>query len=154
MKKTLTVLGVLLFVSLIFTSCGEQSEDTVYSIGTEIAEGVGTSLAIGFSAVDPDLVYEIVTSNSEFSAEGHTWPIIDVSINVVSSVLNDPKITFVLLLEMDQTDGTVVGTVKNIKVDGNQEPSLDIMNNTMYIETEEGTEQVELVNGELQIVTY
>jgi hypothetical protein len=154
MKKIITVFGVLLFVSFIITSCGEQSKDTVYNIGTEIAEGVGTSLAIGFSVADPDLDYEIVTSNSEFSSEGHTWPIIDVSINVESSVLGNPKITFVLLLEIDQTDGTVVGTVKNIRVDGNQEPSLDVMNNTMYIETEEGTEQVQLVNGELQIVAY
>jgi len=154
MKNLIRIFTVVLFLSFITTSCDEQAEDTIYSIGTEIAEGVGTSLAVGFSAVDPDLIYEIVTSNSEFTAQGNTWPIIDVSINVQSTVLSNPKITFVLLLEMDQTDGTIVGTVKNIKVDGEAEPSLEIMNNTMYIETEEGTEQVQLIDGELHFVEY
>ncbi len=154
MKKISKFLGVLLFILFVSTSCNEQSEDTVYSIGTEIAEGVGTSLAVGFSEIDPDLTYEIETSNDEFTAQGHTWPIIDVTINTKSEVLNSPKITFVLLLEMDQNDGTVVATLKNIKVDGAVEPSLEIMNNTMYVETEEGTEQVQLIDGELHFVEY
>ena len=93
----------------------EVEKDTVYSIGTEIAEGVGTSLVIGFSAIDPDLTYEIETSNDEFTAGGHTWPIIDVSVIVESKVLSNPKITFVLMLEIDQITEYVVGTVKNIK---------------------------------------
>jgi hypothetical protein len=58
------------------------------------------------------------------------------------------------MLEIDQTSGTVVATLKNIKVDGEAEPSLEIMNNTMYIETEEGTEQVQLIDGELHFVEY
>jgi len=154
MNKFIKSLVVLIFLSFIITSCNEQSEDTIYSIGTEIAEGVGTSLAVGFSSLDPELEYEIKTSNSEFTSQGNTWPIIDVSIIVESTVLNNPKITFVLLLEMDQTEGTIVGTVKNIKVDGEAEPSLEIMNDTMYVETEEGTEQVQLIDGELHFVEY
>lgn len=147
-------LVAMLFVSFVTTSCDEQAEDTIYSIGTEIAEGVGTSLAIGFSSLDPELDYEIETSNSEVTSQGHTWPIIDVSIIVESTILNNPKITFVLFLEMEQTEGTIVGTVQNIKVDGEAEPTLEIMNNTMYIETEEGTEQVQLIDGELHFVEY
>ncbi len=154
MKKLIKFFGVLLFISFVSTSCDEQTEDTVYSLGTEIAEGVGTSLAIGFSEIDPDLTYEIETSNDEFTAQGHTWPIIDVSVNVESKVLSNPKITFVLMLEIDQTTETVVATLKNIKVDGEAEPSLEIMNNTMYVETEEGTEQVQLIDGELHFVEY
>jgi len=154
MKKLITVLSVFLFVSFVLTSCDEQTEDTVYSIGSEISEGVGTSLAIGFSAIDPDLTYKIETSNDEFTEQGHTWPIIDVSVIVESKVLSNPKITFVLLLEIDQITESVVGTVKNIKVDGAVEPSLEIMNNTMYVETEEGTEQVQLIEGELHFVEY
>ncbi len=154
MKKLIKILGVLLFISFVSTSCDEQSEDTVYSLGTEIAEGVGTSLAIGFSEIDPDLTYEIETSNDEFTAQDHTWPIIDVSVNVESKVLSNPKITFVLMLEIDQTTETVVATLKNIKVDGETEPSLEIMNNTMYVETEDGTEQVQLIDGELHFVEY
>jgi len=152
MNKIIKSFVVLLFLSCIITSCNEQSEDTIYSIGAEIAEGVGTSLAVGFSSLDPELDYEIKTSNSEFTSQGHTWPIIDVSIIVESTVLNNPKITFVLLLEMEQTEGTIVGTVKNIKVDGEAEPSLEIMNDTMYVETEEGTEQVQFIDGELHFV--
>jgi len=154
MKNPINFFTVALFLLFITTSCDEQAEDTIYSIGTEIAEGVGTSLAVGFSAVDQDLTYEIVTSNSEITVQGTTWPLIDVSINVKSTVLRNPNITFVLLLETDQSDGTIVGTVKNIKVDGELEPSLEIMNNTMYIETEEGTEQVQLIDGELHFVEY
>ena len=101
MNKIIKSFVVLLFLSCIITSCNEQSEDTIYSIGAEIAEGVGTSLAVGFSSLDPELDYEIKTSNSEFTSQGHTWPIIDVSIIVESTVLNNPKITFVLLLEME-----------------------------------------------------
>ena len=142
MKKIIRIFTVLLFLSFITTSCNEQAEDTIYSIGAEIAEGVGTSLVVGFSAIDPDLTYEIETSNDEFTVQGNTWPIIDVSVNVESKVLSNPKITFVLMLEIDQTSETVVATLKNIKVDGEVEPSLEIMNNTMYIETEEGTEQI------------
>ncbi len=68
--------------------------------------------------------------------------------------MSNPNITFVLLLEIDNSSGTKAGTVKNIKVDGLPDPSLELMNNTMYIKTVEGIEQVKLIDGELRIVEY
>jgi protein TonB len=126
----------------------------IYSIGTNIAEGVATSLAVGFSSIDSGLTYEIKTSNDVFTSQGNTWPIIDVSVIVNSEILSNPNITFVLLLEIDNSSGTKAGTVKNIKVDGLPDPSLELMNNTMYIKTVEGIEQVKLIDGELRIVEY
>lgn len=151
MKKKFILSSLLMLFALVLSSCQEQRiRYEIYSIGTEIAEGVGTSLAVGFSLMDSDLTYEIKTSNDEFTLEENTWPIIDVSVIVKSEVLSSPKITFVLLLEVDHSSGTVVGTVKNIKADGLANPSLDLMNNTMYIETNEGTEQVQIIEGELR----
>ena len=147
-------LCLLLLVSFLLSSCSNQTHDKAYRIGKEIAEGVSTSIIVGLSVVDPALSYEIKTSNDEFTHEYNTWPIIDVSVNVESEVLSNPKITFVLMLEIDPITESIVGTVKNVKVDGEAEPSLEIMNNTMYIETEEGTEQVQLIDGELNFVEY
>jgi hypothetical protein len=152
MKNLIKLLSLVAVVLTIAVSCTESSEDTVYSIGTEIAEGVATSLAVGFSSIDPDLEYEIQTLNDELTVEEFNWPIIDVSIITKSEILQSPKITFLLLLEIEQTEGTVVATLKNIKVDGQVDPSLEIMNNTMYVETEEGTEQVQLIDGEIYFV--
>jgi hypothetical protein len=150
MKKKFILSSLLMLFAFVLISCQEQKNNEIYSIGTEIAEGVGASLAVGFSLMDSDLTYEIKTSNDEFTLEENTWPIIDVSVIVKSEVLSSPKITFVLLLEVDYSSGTVVGTVKNIKADGLANPSLDLMNNTMYIETDEGTEQVQIIDGELR----
>ena len=147
-------LSLLLLVSFLLSSCSNQEFDKVYSIGNEIAEGVSTSIMVGLSVVDPGLIYKIETSNNEFTYEDNTWPIIDVSVNVESEVLSNPKITFVLMLEIDPITESVVGTVKNVKVDGEVEPSLQMMNNTMYIETEEGTEQVQLIDGKLNFIGY
>jgi hypothetical protein len=126
----------------------------IYSTGTNIAEGVAASLAVGFSSIDSGLTYEVKTSNDVFTSQGNTWPIIDVSIIVNSEILSNPNITFVLFLEIDNSSGTKAGTVKNIKVDGLPDPSLELMNNTMYIKTVEGIEQVKLIDGELRIVEY
>jgi hypothetical protein len=152
MRIFIKLFSLLLIASTVLSACSGKSEDTVYSIGVEIAEGISTSLAVGFTSIDPNLEYEIQTSNDEFTSGEYTWPIIDVTINTKSEVLNSPKITFVLLLEMDENYGTVVATLKNIKVDGKVDPSLEIMNNTMYVETDEGTEQVQLIDGELYFV--
>ena len=150
MKNKFILSSLLIFFAFVLIGCEEQKNNEIYSIGTEIAEGVGTSLAVGFSSMDSGLTYEIKTSNDEFTSQGNTWPIIDVSVIVKSEVLGSPKITFVLLLEIDNSSGTIVGTVKNIKADGLTDPSLEVMNNTMYIETDEGTEQVQIIEGELR----
>ena len=124
-----------------------QNNSEIYKIGNEIAEGVGTSVAIGITSSDPDSKYKINKSEGKFSFQGNTWPIIDVSIDIDSALLRNPKITFTLLLEADQSSGTIVGTLKNIRADGEKSQPLEGMNNTYYIETEEGTEQVTLENG-------
>ena len=152
MKNKFILSSLLIFFAFVLIGCEEQKNNEIYSIGTEIAEGVGTSLAVGFSSMDSSLTYEIKTSNDEFTSQGNTWPIIDVSVIVKSEVLGSPKITFVLLLEIDYSSGTIVGTVKNIKADGLTDPSLEVMNNTMYIETDEGTEQVQIIEGELRFI--
>ena len=148
MKKLL----YCIILSSVILGCGNTNNNEIYSIGTEIAEGVGTSLAVGFSLMDSDLTYKINTSNDEFTSQGNTWPIIDVSVIVKSDVLSNPKITFVMLLEIDNSSGTIAGTVKNIKADGLADSSLDIMNNTMYIKTDEGIEQVQIIDGELRFI--
>ncbi len=152
MKNLIKLFSFFLVSIILLIGCADYSEDTVYSIGTEIAEGVATSIVTGFKSIDPNLDYEIQTSNDEFTFDEITWPIIDVAIITKSKVLQSPKITFVLLLEIYQNDGTIVATLKNIKADGKSDPSLDIMNNTMYVETEEGTEQVVLIDGEIYLV--
>jgi len=148
MKKLL----YCIILSSVILGCGNTNNNEIYSIGTEIAEGVGTSLAVGFSLMDSDLTYKINTSNDEFTSQGNTWPIIDVSVIVKSDVLSNPKITFVMLLEIDNSSGTIAGTVKNIKADGLADSSLDLMNNTMYIKTDEGIEQVQIIDGELRFI--
>ena len=148
MKKLL----YCIILSSVILGCGNTNNNEIYSIGTEIAEGVGTSLAVGFSLMDSDLTYKIITSNDEFTSQGNTWPIIDVSVIVKSDVLSNPKITFVMLLEIDNSSGTIAGTVKNIKADGLADSSLDVMNNTMYIKTDEGIEQVQIIDGELRFI--
>mgnify|MGYP000176804383 FL=1 len=103
------------------------------------------------SIVDDELLYSHEISESTFSYSGNRWPILDVTIETESNVIGNSIITFVLLLELGD-DGTIVATVKNMKVDGLAENSFSAFNNTMYVETEEGTEQVQLIEGELYFV--
>ena len=42
-------------------------------------------------------------------------------------------------MEVDRKTQVIMGTVKNTRVNGNPQNNFSILNNTMYIETEEGT---------------
>tara|TARA_Y100000310_G_C20018697_1_gene506390 strand:- start:12 stop:527 length:516 start_codon:yes stop_codon:yes gene_type:complete len=125
--------------------------DNSYEIGRQIAEGLILSIVVGMSIVDDKLVYSDEIKETTFSYGGNTWPILDVLIETESKLIGNNKIKFVLLLELGP-DGTVVGTVKNMIVDGSTDNMFSMMNNTMYVETEEGTEQVQLIGGELHFV--
>jgi len=136
----------------------ETPEDTdspmaqIYEVGKKIAEGVSLGIIVGMSSADPDLKHEISTFQDKLTVQGNTWPILDVTIDIKSNLLQIQKITFVLLLEVDKTDGTIVGTAKRFLADGKQDANLDIMNNKMFIESEEGTHQVQVINGVRHIV--
>jgi hypothetical protein len=71
--------------------------------------------------------------------QGNTWPILDVIVDTESRKLGNNKVTFVLLMEVDRKTQVIMGTVKNTRVNGNPQNNFSILNNTMYIETEEGT---------------
>ena len=86
MKNKFILSSLLIFFAFVLIGCEEQKNNEIYSIGTEIAEGVGTSLAVGFSSMDSSLTYEIKTSNDEFTSQGNTWPIIDVSRRSVEEI--------------------------------------------------------------------
>jgi hypothetical protein len=156
-KNVVRILPVLLVILTWATLCmGQSSPDNQYtethSVGKQIAEGVSLSIVTGLSALDQELKYSLETKKDTFTYQGNTWPILDVAIDTESQKLGNNKITFVLLMEVDQGTQVIVGTVKNVKVNGKTGGNLAALNNTMYIETEEGTEQVQMVNGELRYV--
>lgn len=125
----------------------------VYQVGKEIAQGVGLSLVVGIAYSDPDLKYSIESKEDVFSVAGITWPILHVIVNIESKKIGDNKITFALFLETEEGVGTIiVGTVMNIRANGKVEQVLAVMNNHMFVETEEGTREVTLVEGELYFV--
>ena len=76
----------------------------------------------------------------------------NVFIDIESQIIGDIEIKYFLLLENDQ-NGVVVGTVKTMRVDGDyDDPFLTMLNNTMYIETDDGTEQVQIIDDQLYFV--
>ncbi len=144
MKKKI-FFTIIILSNCILSSCNQQykSESNIYTTGKKIAEGVGTSFAYGSLIIDPELDYKIITKNNKIGKQ----PVINVELAIKSTILRNPKYTFLLFLEQKNTPKLIVGTVKQMKVDGHSTPSTNIMNNTMYIETKEGTEQVKLLNG-------
>jgi hypothetical protein len=123
-----------------------------YPTGLEIAEGLSLSIKTGMTAIDPNLVYTLETKKGVFAFEGNEWPIVDVQISIESKLLNNPIITYKILLEEDKS-GTIVGTVKVVRADGKEDPSLKYLENTMYIGNKEGTQQVVLDEaGNIQVV--
>ena len=169
MKKSNTFFLITLLVSLIISSCAGKTanaqtetaeittveadkKDGIYDIGKRIAVDLGLTLATGMKMFDPKVEYDMTARADTFSAQGYTWPILRVNVNIKSEALANPKITFVLLLEKDKSVGTIVATLKNIRVDGKKNQALEIMHNTMYAETENGTEQVKIVNGKIESI--
>jgi hypothetical protein len=170
MKKTILLLFVAIFSlgavanGAVFNSENEvlsyqQSDekrsindvllDNSYEIGRQIAEGLILSIVVGMSIVDDELVYSDEIKETTFSYGGNTWPILDVFIETESKLIGNNEFKFVLLLELGP-DGAVVGTIKNMT--GSTVNVFSMMNNTSYVETEEGTEQVQLIKGELHFV--
>ena len=132
------------------------NEKEIYALGRSIAEGVALSFVVGMQEVDANLKYDIKFNNDKFSAQGNTWPIIDVKLEISSPKLQSPMMTFVLFLEAsgttDRDRGYIFGTVKNIKVDGKQDQHMAVMNNKMFSETDEGTTEIAINNGKIFIV--
>ncbi len=157
-NKYLQIICILIIIFSFGTfECYGQDQvsnefDEVYNIGKQIAEGVALSIVTGLSLVDQDLEYSFTAEPDIFTYQENTWPILDVIVETQSKKIGDSKITFVLVLEIEKSSNVVVGTVKNVKVNGQADESLNILNNTMYIETEEGTKQVQLINGQLSLV--
>ena len=141
-----------LLISLIYSQGYDPAYREVYDIGKDIAEGINLSILTGLSLVDDELQYSDRYLNETFTFEENTWPIINVFIDIESQIIGDIGIKYFLLLENDQ-NGVVVGTVKTMRVDGDyDDPFLTMLNNTMYIETNDGTEQVQIIDDQLYFV--
>ena len=141
-----------LLISLIYSQGYDPAYREVYDIGKDIAEGINLSILTGLSLVDDELQYSDRYLNETFTFEENTWPIINVFIDIESQIIGDIQIKYFLLLENDQ-NGVVVGTVKTMRVDGDyDDPFLTMLNNTMYIETDDGTEQVQIIDNQLYFV--
>jgi hypothetical protein len=170
MKKFFITLAVIV-ITMTITSCNNTTSSNgssqateakpdenivkyskYYPTGLEIAEGLSLSIKTGMIAIDPNLVYTLETKKGVFAFEGNEWPIVDVQISIESKLLNNPVITYKILLEEDKS-GTIVGTIKVVRADGKEDPSLKYLENTMYIGNKEGTQQVVLDEaGNIQIV--
>ena len=141
-----------LLISLPYSQGYDPAYREVYNIGKDIAEGINLSILTGLSLVDDELQYSDRYLNETFTFEENTWPIINVFIDIESQIIGDIEIKYFLLLENDQ-NGVVVGTVKTMRVDGDyDDPFLTMLNNTMYIETDDGTEQVQIIDNQLYFV--
>ena len=147
MKTKYLFSTLLLLFTLVSFSCQRNKE--LYNLGTEIADSVATKLAGSFYLLDPDLTYKIKTSQDEFTFEKNNRPVIEASLIVNSNILNNPKITFDLLLEAEDSSGYTVGTIKNIKRDGFASSALDLMNNTKYIKTDMLTGQFQIIQVQI-----
>ena len=146
------VIYKILLISLIYSQGYDPAYREVYDIGKDIAEGINLSILTGLSLVDDELQYSDRYLNETFTFEENTWPIINVFIDIESQIIGDIEIKYFLLLENDQ-NGVVVGTVKTMRVDGDyDDPFLTMLNNTMYIETDDGTEQVQIIDDQLYFV--
>ena len=146
------VIYKILLISLIYSQEYDPAYREVYDIGKDIAEGINLSILTGLSLVDDELQYSDRYLNETFTFEENTWPIINVFIDIESQIIGDIGIKYFLLLENDQ-NGVVVGTVKTMRVDGDyDDPFLTMLNNTMYIETDDGTEQVQIIDDQLYFV--
>lgn len=148
MRKIIITLVLLNIVFLGFAS--NYDKERVYSIGEEISEGVALSIVIGLATADEDLKYEISRIRDEFTHQNYTWLLIRSAIDIQSKTLNNMHITFWLALEVNPSDGVVIGTVKRMMLDGEKNEYLSLMNNKMFVETEEGTVQVALKNGKIK----
>ncbi len=129
-----------------------KRQEAALGIGKQIADGVATSIVEGMKLVDPGLDHDLSISPKDIGNGNHSWRMIDAVIDVKSKVMKDPKITFTLLLEIDSSSDQVIGTVAEINCDGKPNAMLNGMKNKMFTETTEGTEQVELVDGQYRSV--
>ncbi len=158
MKIKFYVLAIIVFSILSACNSPEPEVDAIaadfyeeedneyqaaYRSGLEIAEGLSLAIFSGLRNVDPDAKYSLVTKKDFFQHENYTWPIIDVSIVVVSNILKNPTITYVILLE-HYKNTKFIGTIKNIKVDNQFDENLNTLVNTMYLSDVEGVKQVAL----------
>lgn len=131
-------------------SCSSNPQyDKYYIDGDKIAEGVSLSMVTGMAVADPKLTY-LTTTVHDTLTNNNTWPLIEVTTKIYSKIIGDIIITYYLLME--QGTNNIVGTVKMIKVNGNPKNSLIVMNNKMFIEDNIGTRQVQIINGEIQII--
>ncbi len=129
-----------------------KKQEAALDIGKQIAVGVATSIVEGMKLVDPELDHTLSISPKDIGDGNHSWRMIEAVIDVKSKVMKNPKIAFTLLLEIDSSSDQVIGTIAEIKGDGKPNAMLNGMKNKMFTETTEGTEQVELINGQYQSV--
>jgi len=151
-------LMVVAFISMILISgCGDRQPNAnalkeVYKIGSEIAEAVTRNIVDHLLESDQNLTYSANVLESTHSQDSNTWPILDVTIETRSQIEGDRNIRYFLFLEIG-SNSTIIGTIMRISIDGETENSLAVLKETMYVVTEEGVQQVRLIDGKLYPAT-
>ena len=150
----LCIAGMLVFPGASFGGTPKTASTVadVYAIGEEIAEGLVGSIDTGLKSADSGTACEFTTKRDKLAVQQHTFPILDVRMECTDKK-STFKIGWVLIMEMDKN--VPVATVKMVKLNGKAVDSSNAfhaLNNTMYVETDEGTEQVKRVGGKLVFV--
>lgn len=135
----------------------EEQKEIIYSdihkIGKQIAYGICFNQLENMKDKDPNIEYQILTNQDSFTAQENTWPVVDTTIQIDSQVYGKSELSFLLLLEISKKNGTVVGTIKNIKFNGNENNKWNHLENSMFIDRTEfsdGIVEVRIVNGKLE----
>jgi len=128
----------------------EKFAADIHKIGKQIAYGICFNQLKNMKDGDPNIEYQILTNQNSFTAQANTWPIVDTVIKIDSNVYGKSELSFMLFLEIYKKNGTVVGTIKKIKFNGNENHKWNHLENSMFIDTPEGTVEVKMMNGKLQ----
>ena len=149
------VLSFLVVFSLLFsyetsfafgTPVKVSTMEEVYETGKNIAQGIAEGFIIGLEAVDGKLQYKITHKNDTYKYKEHKWPVIKTFIELSG----EQKTNIVLILFLEASGDCIVGTVQAVVANGKVINSP--LTKTMYVETDEGIEQVAIKNGKLIFV--
>ena len=120
--------------------------EEVYETGKNIAQGVAEGFIIGLEAVEGKLQYKITHKNDTYKYKEYEWPIIKTFIEISG----EQKTNIVIVLFLEASEDCVAGTIQAVFANGKVINSP--LTKTMYVETDEGIEQVKLQNGKLIFV--
>lgn len=157
MKKIIdTTIFILVYILVIFSDTYAGIPITVntvqemYITGQNIANGVAEGIMLGIEEVDNSINYNIIHKYDKLNDGKIEFPIVETIIKFSGNIVGRSEISFVVILEISK-ENNIVGTIKRVKINGILDKNNEILN-SMFIETDEGIEQVTLQNGEIAIV--